>query len=222
MADSDSGPADEIEREIALGKLYTQARRALSQGRLQKAIELAGEITLIAPDATSTEELLGDVASAQKRYSEARAHYKRALVIEPANIDAERKYGEVVLELSRGDRVRRRVEEVAEDPAKYRRFRKIPWVAAFYSVIPGLGQIYNRQYEKGMALVAAARTLARPVCFTDDACLTLWSAVLAVSLFATRLLREQWAGKSIRRDWPGFLQGVVADQGAVCLQPYRR
>ena len=159
MADSDSGPVDEIEREIALGKLYTQARRALSQGRVQRAMELAGEASLAAPDATSTEELLGDVAMAQKRYSEARAHYKRALEIEPANIDAERKYGEAVLVLSRSERVRRRVEEVAEDPGKYTRFRKIPWVAAFYSVIPGLGQIYNRQYEKGMALVAAALIL---------------------------------------------------------------
>lgn len=159
MPDSDPRPGDEVDREIALGKLHVQARRALGQGQVDRAAELAEQTAALDPDATSTEELLGDVALAQKRYPEARDHYQRALQIEPANADAERKYGEAVLVLARGQRLRARVTEVAEDPTKLQRSHKIPWVAAFYSIIPGLGQIYNRQYEKGLALIAAALIL---------------------------------------------------------------
>jgi len=159
MSGPDSRPADDVDREITLGKLYIQARRALGRGEVERAARLAGQVVELAPDATSTEELLGDVAMAEKRYGEARAHYRRALEIEPANVDAERKYGEAVLVLSRGERLRTRLEEVAEAPEWYQRSRKIPWVAAFYSIIPGLGQIYNRQYEKGLALIAGALIL---------------------------------------------------------------
>lgn len=159
MPGPDSLPGDEIDRDIALGKLYAQARRALTQGDVARAADLADQATSLAPDTTSTEELLGDVALARKCYSEARDHYHRALEIEPANVDAERKYGEAVLMLARGERLRARVAEVAEDPTRLQRSHKIPWVAAFYSIIPGLGQIYNRQYEKGLALIAAGLIL---------------------------------------------------------------
>ena len=72
MSGPDTQPADDIDREVALGKLYTRARRALSQGRLERAAELAGQVADIAPDTTSSEELLGDVAMGGKLYADAR------------------------------------------------------------------------------------------------------------------------------------------------------
>ncbi|MCD6361849.1 MAG: tetratricopeptide repeat protein [Armatimonadetes bacterium] len=159
MPQDASGPIDEVERDIALGKLYTRARRLLSRGQVELAAEVVAEVVELAPGTTSAEELLGDVAMARGDYEQARDHYLRATEIEPANADAERKYGEAVLEVARRQRLRHRVEEVAEDPDSYQRSRKIPWIAAFYSIIPGLGQIYNRRYEKGLALIASALIL---------------------------------------------------------------
>ncbi len=155
----DPRSSDDIEREIALGKLYTQMRRALSLGDLPRADKLAQQLLTLAPDTTSTEELLGDLAFARKQYSEARDHYRRALDIEPANVDAERKFGEVVLLLAQAQRLRSRAVEVVEDPSKLPRSKRIPWIAALYSIIPGLGQVYNREYEKGLALVSGGLIL---------------------------------------------------------------
>ncbi len=159
MAGSDLPPETDAEREAELGKLFLRARRALNQGKIPQAESIAEQIQQMVPDTTSAEELSGDVAMANKRYGEARDRFQRALEIEPANSDAERKYGEAVLVIAQGSRLRERVEEIAEDPEAYKSQKKLPWLAAFYSVIPGLGQVYNRQYEKGMALVAGALIL---------------------------------------------------------------
>lgn len=157
------GPDDlsdsDIDREVKLGKLYTSARRALNRGKIEQAAVIVEQIVALAPDTTSSEELLGDVAMAEGRKVEARDHYQRAMEIEEANADAERKYGEAVLAIAQGASFRKRVEEVADSPEGYQRFRKVPWMAAIYSIIPGAGQIYNREYEKGLALVAGGLIL---------------------------------------------------------------
>ncbi len=159
MRGPDDQSGSDIDREVELGKLYTSARRALGRGRSEQAAATVEKIAEMAPDATSTEEILGDVAMAQGRRVEARDHYLRAIEIEKANADAERKYGEAVLAIAQGASFRKRVEEVAGNPEGYEGFRKVPWMAAMYSLIPGAGQIYNHQYEKGLALVAGALIL---------------------------------------------------------------
>ncbi len=158
-----SGPDDrsdnDIDRDAELGKLYTSARRALGRGKVKQAAVIVEQIVALAPDTTSSEELLGDVAMAEGRVVEARDHYLKAIEIEKANADAERKYGEAVLAIAQGEDLRKRVQEVADNPEGYRGFRRTPWMAAMYSLIPGAGQIYNREYEKGLALVAGGLIL---------------------------------------------------------------
>ena len=157
------GPDDrsdsDIDREVELGKLYAGARRALGRGRIKQAAVIVEQIVALTPDTTSSEELLGDVAMAEGRRVEARDHYLRAVEIEEANADAERKYGEAVLAIAQGASFRKRVEQVVDDPEGYEGFRRKPWMAGMYSLIPGAGQIYNREYEKGLALVAGGLIL---------------------------------------------------------------
>lgn len=159
MRGPDDRSDNDIDREVELGKLYTRARRALGGGKVEQAAVIVEQIVALAPDTTSSEELLGDVAMAEGRTVEARDHYLRAMEIEEANADAERKYGEAVLAVTQGESFRKRVEEVVDNPEGYQRFRKTPWLAATYSLIPGAGQIYNREYEKGLALVASGLIL---------------------------------------------------------------
>jgi tetratricopeptide (TPR) repeat protein len=151
---------EEQEREHRLSQLYMQTRRALRRGQVELAAGLAQQAVELAPDTTSVEELLGDVALAEKNFADARRHYERALEIAPENTDAERKLGQVAITLGETEHLRRRVQEAAEDPGKRRRYQKQPTLAGLLSfVFPGFGQLYNSQYEKGLGIFAAALIL---------------------------------------------------------------
>jgi tetratricopeptide (TPR) repeat protein len=159
MRPDDAEALDELERDYQLGELVRRARRAISLGRLAQAEQAAAQAAELAPNTTTVEELLGDVAMARGQFAAARDHFRRALEIEPANADAEVKYGEAVLKLGTAVHLRERVEEIAENPEEYEGFRRSPVAAAFWSVIPGLGQLYNHEYEKGLAILGAATIL---------------------------------------------------------------
>ncbi len=159
MARDDAEALDELERQHKLGELVRRTRRAISMGRPDQAEATAAQAAELAPDTTTVEELLGDVAAAHGRQVEARGHYERALEIEPSNADAEEKYAAAVLKIGSSARLRERMEDAVDSPEEYSRFRRNPVVAAFYSAIPGLGQLYNHQYEKGLAMAAAAMLL---------------------------------------------------------------
>lgn len=159
MRSDDAEALEDMERQHRLGETVRRVRRAISMGQLEQARQFAEQARELAPDTTTVEELLGDLAMAEERPEDAREHYERALEIEPVNADAEAKLGEAVIKIREGTDVRARMEEAVEHPDEYQGFRKNPVTAAFYSVIPGLGQLYNQQYEKGLALAAAAMVL---------------------------------------------------------------
>lgn len=159
MRPDDAEALDELERDHELGELVRRVRRAISMGRLDQAEQYAARALELAPNTTTVEELLGDVAMARGEFVAARDHFRRAIEIEPANADAEAKYGEAVLKIGNTERLRERLEEVAENPQEYEPFRRNPVTAAFWSVIPGLGQLYNHEYEKGLAMIGAAAVL---------------------------------------------------------------
>jgi len=160
MTGRGSGWTEEQERDYQVGELYTRARRALRRGQIAQAEQLAQEAAALAPDTTTVQELLGDVAFARKSYADAKAHFERALQIEPVNADAERKLGQVVLVLGQATELRQRVEEVVADPGKRHRFARQPLLAGLLSFLfPGFGQLYNSEYEKGLGVFAGAAVL---------------------------------------------------------------
>lgn len=151
--------ADE-DREYELSRLHTRIRRALRGGQIEVAAGLARKAAQLAPNTTTVEELLGDVTFAQNDYEQAKKHFERALDIERSNADAERKLAEVALLLEQAERLRRQVEDAADDPTKRVRFDKQPLLAGLLSfVFPGFGQLYNGQYEKGLGLFALCALL---------------------------------------------------------------
>ncbi len=147
-----SGPLEPDE----VGRLFDTVRRALHARRIPNAAEAAEELLEKHPDSTTAHELMGDVLAAQGKRSQAKEEYKRALELEPANADAERKFAELALMVGQSERTRQML--VAGDLEGLRgAVRKENGAAAARSLFfPGLGQLYNGEYERGMATVLAA------------------------------------------------------------------
>lgn len=132
------------------GRLYETALRELRFGNRQVAAEIAEQLLAAAPESTSAHELAGDVLAAQGKRSQARDHYRRAVDLEPANADAERKYAEAALVIGSAERTKRLLETGSVDELRGA-VAKNPGAAVTRSLFfPGLGQLYNGDYEKGL------------------------------------------------------------------------
>jgi hypothetical protein len=139
-----------------VGRLFDTVRRELHARRIANAAEAAQELLDKHPDSTTAHELMGDVLAAQGKRAQAKEEYKRALELEPVNADAERKFAEMALVVGQSERTRQML--VAGDLEGLRgAVRKDSGAAAARSLFfPGLGQLYNGEYEKGLAAVLVA------------------------------------------------------------------
>ncbi len=141
-------PTDEME----LGLLYEKLRAALHYQRIEEAEKTANKLLEAAPESTTSWELWGDVLLAQGKIEEAADAFKKAVELEPANADAERKYASVQLDLHQAKWQRQALE--SGDLSQFRgAANKEPGTAAARSALfPGLGQVYNGEYEKGLIM----------------------------------------------------------------------
>ncbi len=143
-------------------RLGETVSRALYFERLDEAERAVLKLAEIEPDSTTTWELRGDVLLAQGKLAEASQAFEKAVELEPANADAERKFATVQLDLSQAQWQREMLES-----GKLEQFRgavrKEPGAAAARSAFfPGLGQVYNGEYEKGIPMFVAAFVLLIP------------------------------------------------------------
>ena len=148
--------------DLELQQLYEVARRDLRWGRLAEAQAAAQKIVQATPDSTSAHELWGDALLASGDVPGAAEAFKRALELEPANADAERKYGLVALQLQEASQQREALE--SGDLSRFRgASTKEPIVAAGRSALfPGMGQLYNGEYEKGIVFAVLGLLLIIP------------------------------------------------------------
>ncbi len=157
MTQDNAGPLTDEEFQ----ELYDKARLALHVGRLEEAAEIARRLVEARPNSTTAHELLGDVYAEQDRLEEAEAEYRRAAELEPANADAQRKLGEVVLRRKQTEIEAHLLELDLAELAARGYSNPEPEAAALRSALfPGLGQLYNGEYEKGFALAAVGLVAA--------------------------------------------------------------
>ena len=154
-------PSDQPD-ELELEHLYDSAQRSLHWQRLDEAKETVQKILELTPDSTSAHELWGDILLASGDKEAAAEQFERALELEPANADAERKYGLVVLQLQEAIQQREALE--SGDLSRFRgAANKDPGLAASRSMFfPGLGQLYNGEYQKGVILAVVGLILLVP------------------------------------------------------------
>ncbi len=146
--------------EAQLAKGLSRSQLLLATGDTAGAEKLARGLVEQYPESTSVHEHLGDVYYAKGKSAQARRHYKRALQLEPANADAERKFATALLNVSQDERRRQMVRELTSGTNDYRLSARRPLNAALAALLfPGLGQLHNRQHEKGLAIFAAAAIL---------------------------------------------------------------
>ncbi len=152
---------DDIEQELEQQKfdrLFLNAGIFLRQGRRSEAEEAIDQLRKMRPESSEVWELQGDLLRQQGKRRPAQEAYKRAFELDSGNVNAEKKYAELVLFISEEDRAARKQREVVDDPTKYKpERRRSPILAAVYACFfPGFGQLYNRQHEKGLVILFVA------------------------------------------------------------------
>jgi hypothetical protein len=119
--------------EAALTRLADQVALSLRLGRQADAARAAAELVARWPASTTALELAGDVAV------------------------AEGKYGASLLAQTPEERRAALIQEVIANPSAHRSSARKPLNAVINALIfPGLGQLYNRQHEKGLGMLCAA------------------------------------------------------------------
>ena len=187
MAQNGRSPAEQEEFQ----RLSEEVARALHFGKLQQAEAGAQRLMELAPNSTTARELFGDVQWALRKTEVARQAYRRAMELEPANADAERKYAELSLQEGQN---RWAVEAIlAGDEGHFRgAAHKSPGGAALRSVLfPGLGQLYNGDFDLGVILAGVGLGLFMGL-------LALFLAPLTGTVLGSFFPRAQIAGG------PGF------------------
>ncbi len=175
---------DELQQQ-QLDRLFLNAGIFLRQRRLSEAKEAIAELRKLDPDSSEVWELQGDLLRQQGKRRPAQEAYKRAFELDSSNANAEKKYAELVLFIGEETRAKQERRAVVEDPTKHKPERRNPVLAAVYSCFfPGFGQLYNRQHEKGLAMLFVAAIL-------------LMLLVNAVVLSPYRRMVEDTGGRSL-------------------------
>ncbi len=153
---------DEIteDSQVEFEKLLSRVQLLLRTGDLTGAEKTASELAEQYPDSTSAHEQVGDVYLAMGRSAQARRHYRRALQLEPANADAERKFAAALVNMSPEEQRRQAIRGLVTGSEDHEPSPRRPLNAVVAALLfPGLGQLYNRQHEKGLVILGGAAVL---------------------------------------------------------------
>lgn len=149
---------DEVEWE----QLAETVDRALHFQQLDKAQQAADKLRQAVPNSTTTWELWGDVLLAQDNLEEASEAFERAVELEPANADAERKYAALQLRIGPAQWQREMLESGDLEQFRGASHKEVGTAVARSAFFPGFGQVYNGEYEKGTIMFAIALALLIP------------------------------------------------------------
>jgi tetratricopeptide (TPR) repeat protein len=157
------------EIQLKIRQLLGQATLQRSRGDLQQGLALAQEAVALDDDSWEAHELVGDILLALQRPEQAMESYRRARERNADRSSLEEKIGRTALARAERDRTSQLSRAVLDGKAAPDIPKRSPSYAALYSfVIPGLGQVYNREVAKGVVIVV------------------LWMAVFALAAMTIR------------------------------------
>lgn len=132
--------------------LLADANRLRARGDLEAAERRCRQALAMAPGNWQAHELLGDIFYQQRRGDEAMEHYRLARAGNPERVVLEQKVGRASLVADEAELTRLRAEGLLRGERE--QVPRRPGVAAVLSlVVPGFGQIHNREHIKGVILV---------------------------------------------------------------------
>lgn len=146
---------EEIKRNAEIDKLLSTANVHRMRGQFIEAEDTYKQALELAPDRLDIMELVADMLQARGQLDAAAAEYRKILGHEPGRVSAETKYARVVLEIGTREQAKLIAQEMIDNPGK-RTAPRNPLLAAILSVaVPGLGQLYTREFAKGAIILGA-------------------------------------------------------------------
>ncbi len=144
-------------RQEQADALVAQARRAVVRGDARGAREQLKQAFAVDAASASGLELLGDIFLAEAEQEKALQVFKRGLELHPEHAAFEEKIGLALLDIDEEKRDREITQLLLENPGSLRWAERKPTLAASLSLlVPGAGQAYNDQPERGALFCAGA------------------------------------------------------------------
>jgi TM2 domain-containing membrane protein YozV len=162
---------------LKVRQLLGQATLLRTRGQRMQAFQLTQEAIRLAEQSWEAHELQGDVLMDMGRATEAMTSYRRARELRPDRIALEDKIARGALRAAARNQMLAQADLVLGDRGRGGDAKRKSGYAALFSLMPGLGQIYNGQVLKGIVVGIVM------VIFIAVA-----SQQLDVSLFRTSLL----------------------------------
>ncbi len=146
----ESPPRSERQR---LRELMGRATLARVRGDHAQALQLAQEALVLEEASAETHEFIGDVLMSLNRGADALHNFQRARELNPRRVELEDKVARAAVRSAARLDALAHAQAVLEGRAPMGPRRKPSYAALFSLVLPGLGQIYNGELLKGVALM---------------------------------------------------------------------
>ena len=146
--DQPAGPA-----EADVAQLLAQVSMLRARGQLDQATAKCREALERDPDSWEAHELMGDLYRQDRKGEEAIQEYRIALARKPDRAVIEEKIARASLIAAERRRLIEDAQALLAGKADRSDVRKPGMAALFSLVIPGLGQIYNHDYLKGLLIL---------------------------------------------------------------------
>lgn len=150
------GDLESLKRSEAAAGRVMAARNALRKGERERAKELIKEAFVHQPGDIAALDFLGDLLLEEGETAQALRLFERALKVHPGNAAFEEKLAICRLDLAEIEADKQMRQNVLFGEENSRIFERSPAKSLTLSLIlPGAGQFYNDENEKGAAYLAA-------------------------------------------------------------------
>lgn len=144
----------QVRVQADIDRLLSEANVERLRGRFQEAEKRCQEALLLDEGNAAAYEMLGDLEYAQGFLSRALETYQKARRLDPKRVSVEEKVARLTVEVARAEMELERAAALKDHPPAKGEFRNPVNACLLSMLIPGLGQIYNRDYGLGIGLLA--------------------------------------------------------------------
>ena len=153
---SNPGEPTRLEIEAKVREALGRATLARARNQREQALKLVQEAINLDDTSSEAHELRGDLLLDLRRGAEAMASFKRARELHPDRPVLEDKIARAALQRAARQQTIEMSQAILEGKVKPQE-KKSPGVAAMLSFFgPGLGQLYNGELMKGLAMLLAS------------------------------------------------------------------